>query len=91
MQRPESSAPDWDLDSDEIASVKSEDLHDLRPNRWAGPKSTWRRLTEEQRLLWRSMQQLQDRDLAAHLYDAFALKRAGRAVSRARGGVDGLR
>ncbi|KAG5981454.1 hypothetical protein E4U55_002920 [Claviceps digitariae] len=64
-----------DLDSDDIASVVSEDLHENRPNRWTGTKSTWRDLTREERMLWRSMQQVVDRDLAVHLYNAFALKR----------------
>ncbi|KAF5027586.1 hypothetical protein F66182_328 [Fusarium sp. NRRL 66182] len=71
----EASAAAWELDSDEIASVASEDLHANRPNRWAGPKSTWRTLTEEDRLLWQSMKQLRDQDLAVHLYNTFALKR----------------
>ncbi|KAG8674754.1 hypothetical protein FPOAC2_00790 [Fusarium poae] len=73
----ESSATAWELDSDEIASIASEDLHAHRPNRWTGPKSTWRTLTEEDRLVWQSMKQVQDQDLAVHLYDAFALKRQG--------------
>ncbi|KAG6016885.1 hypothetical protein E4U54_000238 [Claviceps lovelessii] len=73
---PTASAAQWDdLDSDDIASVVSEDLHENRPNRWTGTKSTWRDLTGEERMLWRSMQQVVDRDLAVHLYDAFALKR----------------
>jgi hypothetical protein len=67
--------PAWDLDSDEIASIASDELHENRPNRWTGPKSTWRHLTEEERMLWRSMKQLQDEDLSVHLYNAFALKR----------------
>ncbi|KAF4472509.1 hypothetical protein FALBO_590 [Fusarium albosuccineum] len=74
----EASATTWELDSDEIASIASEDLHEHRPNRWTGPKSTWRTLTEEDRLLFQSMKQLQDQDLALHLYNAFALKRRGR-------------
>ncbi|KAI9171679.1 hypothetical protein HJFPF1_01166 [Paramyrothecium foliicola] len=71
-------APEWDLDSDEIASVASDELHENRPNRWTGPKSTWRTLTAEERLLWQSLKQLRDQDLAAHLYNAFALKKRGR-------------
>ncbi|KAH7155551.1 hypothetical protein B0J13DRAFT_469600 [Dactylonectria estremocensis] len=74
----ESSSANWELDSDEIASIASEDLHEHRPNRWTGAKSSWRTLTEEERLLWQSMKRLQDNDLAAHLYNAFALKRRGR-------------
>ncbi|KAM5355396.1 hypothetical protein ACJ41O_002042 [Fusarium nematophilum] len=79
----EASATAWELDSDEIASIASEDLHQHRPNRWTGPKSTWRALTEEDRLLWQSMKQLQDQDLAVHLYNAFALKRRGRHAGAA--------
>ncbi|EMT61373.1 hypothetical protein FOC4_g10014429 [Fusarium odoratissimum] len=74
----EASATTWELDSDEIASIASEDLHEHRPNRWTGAKSTWRTLTEEDRLLWQSMKQIKDQDLAVHLYNAFALKRRGR-------------
>ncbi|KAH7156351.1 hypothetical protein EDB81DRAFT_867454 [Dactylonectria macrodidyma] len=74
----ESSSANWELDSDEIASIASEDLHEHRPNRWTGAKSSWRTLTEEERLLWQSMKRLQDNDLSAHLYNAFALKRRGR-------------
>jgi len=74
----------WDLDSDEIASVASEDLYQNRPNRWTGPKSSWRTLTAEERQLWRSMRQLEHQDLGVHLYDAFALKRQGRDPATAR-------
>ncbi|WKT39718.1 Rrn9 domain [Fusarium oxysporum f. sp. vasinfectum] len=74
----EASATTWELDSDEIASIASEDLYEHRPNRWMGAKSTWRTLTEEDRLLWQSMKQIKDQDLAVHLYNAFALKRRGR-------------
>jgi hypothetical protein len=79
----ESSATAWELDSDEIASIASEDLHEHRPNRWTGPKSTWRTLTEEDRLLWQSMKQIQDQDLAVHLYNAFALKRQSQNAAMA--------
>ncbi|CAG7561430.1 unnamed protein product [Fusarium equiseti] len=71
----ESSATAWELDSDEIASIASEDLNANRPNRWKGPKSTWRTHTEEDRLLWQSMKKIEDQDLSVHLYNAFALKR----------------
>lgn len=74
----------WELDSDEIASVTSDDLNRNRPNRWTGPKSTWRAITEEERLLWHSMKQLRDQDLGVHLYNAFALKRRGQDAALAR-------
>ncbi|PFH56439.1 hypothetical protein XA68_16521 [Ophiocordyceps unilateralis] len=73
MQRP----AHWDLDSDDIASVKSEDLYANRPNRWTGAKSTWRSQTAEERGLWQSMQQISRADLSARLYHAAVLKRRG--------------
>lgn len=79
----ESSPARWDLDGDEIASIASEDLASSRPNRWTGPRSSWRELAEEELVLWRSMQQLRSQDLAAHLYDAFALKRQAKDATTA--------
>ncbi|KAK7416645.1 hypothetical protein QQX98_005116 [Neonectria punicea] len=79
----EPTTANWELDSDEIASIASEDLHQHRPNRWTGAKSSWRTITEEDRLVWHSMKQLQDRDLAVHLYNSFALKRRGRDAKTA--------
>ncbi|KAK0383926.1 hypothetical protein NLU13_8017 [Sarocladium strictum] len=70
---------EWgDLDSDDIASVASSELHAHRPNRWTGPASTWRNLTKDERMLWQSMERLRSEDLGVHLYNAFALKRQGR-------------
>ncbi|GAO19756.1 uncharacterized protein UV8b_02801 [Ustilaginoidea virens] len=65
---------EWDFDTDEIASIASEDLHAHRPNRWTGAKSTWRELTLEERRLWRSLESLSEDDLAANLYRVFLLK-----------------
>lgn len=64
----------WDLDTDEIRSTASDELHATRPNRWRGAASTWRQWTQEERLLYQSLEQLRDRDLSVHLYNAFALK-----------------
>ncbi|KXH26711.1 RNA polymerase I specific transcription initiation factor [Colletotrichum simmondsii] len=64
----------WDLDTDEIRSVDSEELYETRPNRWKGNKATWNSYTQEERLLHRSMEQLRNRDLSVHLYNAFALR-----------------
>jgi hypothetical protein len=72
------SSPEWDLDSDDIASVTSQDLHDHRPNRWSGKQRTWQRMTAEERQLWQSMEAVEDQDLAVHLYNAFALKKRGK-------------
>lgn len=65
----------WDLDTDEIRSIDSDELHETRPNRWHGPPGTWREFTEEERLLHHSLEQTRNQDLAVHLYNAFALKR----------------
>ncbi|KAK1985015.1 hypothetical protein LZ30DRAFT_709969 [Colletotrichum cereale] len=64
----------WDLDTDEIRSVDSEELYETRPNRWRGNRSTWYTYTQEERLLYRSMERQQNQDLSVHLYNAFALK-----------------
>ncbi|KAH0494964.1 hypothetical protein TgHK011_008542 [Trichoderma gracile] len=75
---------EWDLDSDEIASVASQDLHEGRPNRWTGPRREWQRFTIEERRLWQSMQAVETQDLAVHLYNAHALKRRGKDPQTAR-------
>ncbi|KAL7939500.1 RNA polymerase I-specific transcription initiation factor domain-containing protein [Trichoderma chlorosporum] len=72
------SSPEWDLDSDEIASVTSQNLHDNRPNRWVGAQRTWKRLTAEERRLWQSMEAVEGQDLAIHLYNAYALRKRGK-------------
>ncbi|PTB68238.1 hypothetical protein BBK36DRAFT_1083191, partial [Trichoderma citrinoviride] len=69
---------EWDLDSDEIASVASQDLHESRPNRWTGPRREWQRFTVEERRLWQSMEAVEGQDLAIHLYNAHALKKRGK-------------
>ncbi|RAL15937.1 uncharacterized protein BO97DRAFT_468077 [Aspergillus homomorphus CBS 101889] len=53
-----------------------------RPNRFRGPESTWRNLTAEDRQNAQALVDLRARDLAAHLYNASALRR--RAVEIAR-------
>ncbi|KAL0935415.1 RNA polymerase I specific transcription initiation factor [Colletotrichum truncatum] len=73
----------WDLDTDEIRSIDSEELYDTRPNRWRGPRSTWRSYTQEERLLHRSMEQDRNRDLSVHLYNVFALKNRPAAATDA--------
>lgn len=69
---------EWDLDSDEIASVASQDLRESRPNRWTGPRREWQRFTVEERRLWQSMEAVESKDLAIHLYNAHALKKRGK-------------
>ncbi|KAF4839489.1 hypothetical protein CGCSCA4_v011215 [Colletotrichum siamense] len=73
----------WDLDTDEIRSIDSEELYETRPNRWKGSKATWHVYTQEERLIYKSLEEIRNRDLSVHLYNAFALKnretRAGAA------------
>lgn len=46
-----------------------------RANRFDGPPSTWKHLTEEDRAVHGSLVRQRDEDLAVHLYNAHALKR----------------
>jgi hypothetical protein len=59
------------------ASASEEESGDAadRPNRWKGTASTWRALTEQERGLAGSLDQLRNRDLSFHLYTAHALKK----------------
>ncbi|KAG9255933.1 uncharacterized protein F5Z01DRAFT_634902 [Emericellopsis atlantica] len=63
------------LDDSDIASIESDDLHTHRPNRWTGPASTWRHLTEEERLLWHAYEKVENENLGIHLYNVFALRK----------------
>ena len=59
-----------DADSEESSEEEPE-----RPNRFNGPPQTWKGYTVEDRQIAQSLQQLEDTDIAAHLYNAHALKR----------------
>jgi hypothetical protein len=64
------------VDDDSERSVTSSEISvSDRPNKFKGPKSTWRNFTEEERLVATSMTKLRDRDLSIHLYNAYAMKR----------------
>jgi hypothetical protein len=64
----------WDKSTSEIQSEDSDDLHENRPNRWKGPSSSWRTITEEDRLTHNALERLRNQDLSVHLYNAFKLK-----------------
>lgn len=66
---------DWDKDTDEIKSVDSDELRANRPNRWTGAPSSWRTLTEQDRLTYTALEGVRNQDLSVHLYNAHALKR----------------
>ncbi|KAF2110014.1 hypothetical protein BDV96DRAFT_584119 [Lophiotrema nucula] len=67
---------DEDDDDDDDAGVL-----DVRPNRFKGKASTWRGYTEADRDIANSLSQIESGDLAAHLYNAHALKRRVRLPS----------
>ena len=66
---------EWDKDTDEVNSLDSDELYETRPNRWKGQPSSWTTITEQDRLTYSAFEELRNRDLAIHLYNASALKR----------------
>jgi RNA polymerase I specific transcription initiation factor RRN9 len=50
-------------------------LAEYRPNKYHGAASTWRSWTQKERKIAKSLQEIRARDLSAHLFNAFALKR----------------
>ena len=64
-----------DAASNDADSDESDDEEPERPNRFKGPPQTWKGYTAVDRQIAESLQQLEDTDLAAHLYNAHALKR----------------
>lgn len=80
---------DDDLYTESEADVDDfDDEQPTRANRFAGQPQTWKGYTAADRQIAASIDQIQDSDLAAHLYNAHALKRR---VRRPLGGVVGLR
>lgn len=67
-----------DIAGDDAESVDSEDNEPKRPNRFKGPPQTWKGYNAVDRQVAESLQQLEDADLASHLFNAHALKRRAR-------------
>ncbi|KAL1961038.1 hypothetical protein VTO42DRAFT_4926 [Malbranchea cinnamomea] len=65
---------DDDDDDDEPNQVED------RPNRFHGPSKTWQAWTKQERLEFNAMEKIRARDLSAHLFNAFALKKRARAI-----------
>jgi hypothetical protein len=66
---------DTDAESEESESEEEDDDEEpARPNRFGGKPHTWQAYTEADRQIAESLEQLQDSDLSAHLYNAHALK-----------------
>jgi hypothetical protein len=56
-------------------SNSSESSFSSRARKSTGAQSTWRQLTNEERLVSTSLTQLRDQNLSLHLYNAHAMKR----------------
>ncbi|QMW29506.1 RNA polymerase I-specific transcription initiation factor-domain-containing protein [Aspergillus flavus] len=55
---------------------------EYRPNRFRGSESQWRKLTAEDRQNAEALETIRARDLAAHLYNAYALRVRARELAR---------
>ena len=65
-----------DIDAEgETDSDALEESQPSRPNRFEGPRQTWRGYTVGERQIVASLEQIENSDLAAHLYNAHALRR----------------
>lgn len=67
--------PDEEEEEEEEEEDDDDDDEPVRPNRFLGQPQAWQSLTEADRQVADSLAQIQDTDLAAHLYNAHALKR----------------
>jgi hypothetical protein len=67
-------------------SSSSSSSPQYRPNRFRGPASTWRHLTAGDRMNAEALETARSRDLAAHLYNAFALRERARAIASGNSG-----
>ncbi|OSS45925.1 hypothetical protein B5807_08099 [Epicoccum nigrum] len=78
---PATTDADQNLAGDDADSEESDD--EERPNRFKGPPQTWKGYTAPDRQIAESLQYFEDIDLAAHLYNAHALKRRVRKPAAA--------
>lgn len=67
-------------------SSSSSSSPQYRPNRFRGQASTWRHLTAGNRMNSEALETARSRDLAAHLYNAFALRERARAIASGNSG-----
>ena len=64
------------------SNQSSPSLAEYRPNKYHGAASTWRSWTQKERKTVESLQEIRARDLSAHLFNAFALKRREQELKR---------
>ncbi|RAL05922.1 uncharacterized protein BO80DRAFT_397240 [Aspergillus ibericus CBS 121593] len=79
-QSPEKNLPETTEDFQRESESPSEPSY--RPNRFRGPESTWRNLTAEERQNAQALEDIRARDLAAHLYNAYALRVRAREIAK---------
>lgn len=60
-----------------------------RPNRWTGPPKSYRNVIEGERGLYESMKAARSRDLAAHLYNAHAIRNKAKRHSESMSNEEG--
>ena len=65
---------DTDTESEEEESEEEDEDEPVRPNRFHGQPQTWQGYTEAERQIAEALEQMENSDLSAHLYNAHALK-----------------
>ncbi|KAI0126610.1 hypothetical protein BJ170DRAFT_629334 [Xylariales sp. AK1849] len=63
-----------DSSSDDHSATSDYDSEADRPNRWEGPSSTWQDMNRAEINTFTGLNEIRNRDLSVHLYNAFALK-----------------
>ncbi|KAH8588680.1 RNA polymerase I-specific transcription initiation factor-domain-containing protein [Bisporella sp. PMI_857] len=72
--------------ADDSSSQISDSSSDTRPNRWSGAPSTWQSLTEQERGLAASLDQIRNQDLGIHLFNSFTLRKRAREYLASKSG-----
>ncbi|KAK2736243.1 hypothetical protein FQN57_000841 [Myotisia sp. PD_48] len=79
-------AEDSDFEDDEYQQISSSDNEIIeeptRPNKYRGPRSTWRNWTKRERQEAAALELIQARDLSIHLYNAFMLKKRAKMIKQ---------
>lgn len=65
---------------DNVVQLPPSSPPEYRQNRFQGAGSTWRKWTEKERQIADGLEEMRARDLSAHLFNAFALKRRAREL-----------
>lgn len=88
-QRSQESEVDDDQDNDSEDQLDDfDDEQPSRPNRFTGHPQSWKGYTAADRQIVTSLDQIQNSDLAAHLYNAHALKRRARRAAEEIAGLE---